>query len=130
MIRCNGVSAMISLAMGLAKSFGGYVKWKNLFELPTSQQKERYHLLSFMISVVYDSKRTYQELHEDPAVQRKWHAYRGKPQGVPKEQWEAQVDATVDLLTSERKHETARIIGEVQVLLDVYVRIRGYMHEM
>lgn len=68
--------------------FSGYAKIKNLFGLPKAEQEDRFHLLSIMVIVCFDTKRTYKDIVSDPVVHRKWDAYiKNVPGSEPRERW-------------------------------------------
>ena len=115
----------------LCREFGGYAKIKNLFALSNAEQEDRFHLLSIMVTVCFDAGRTYRDIASDPRVQKKWAAYAENGAGSePRERWRRHTARAVAFLSSEHMASTpVRILGETQILLADYTRVRHGMHE-
>lgn len=121
--------SMFRVMRALRRVFGPFPKWKNLFAMPEDARAQRYHLASIMITVPFELGKTYGELAKDPAVQRMWDRYCETPEGVPRERWQRDAAAARAILASKRMAGIpVKIYGEVQLLLESYVKIRDEIH--
>ena len=113
------------------EEFGGYAKLKNLFVLSEYDRKNRFHLLSIMMTVCFRSGRTFKEVLADPAVQAKWKQYIEEGmENEPAERWARHTARAMDFLKSPHlQDEEVKLMCETQILLDAYTSVRSEMHE-
>merc|ERR1711908_267582 len=105
----------------MTEAYGSFAKCKNVFGMDEETRASRFHLCSINLTVLLDSGRTYEDICNDPEVQKKWAEYRSKPHmGQSTEQWESAIDAAMKLLAEQG---TARVnmLCETQVLLFQYI---------
>lgn len=132
-IRClvaaRDVQSLFRVMRALRGAFGAFPKWKNLFAASAEAREARHHLASIMITVPFSLGKTYGDLAADPAVQAAWDAYCEAPEGVPLERWRRDTAAARAILASKRVANIPAVIyGEVQLLLESYVQVRGEIH--
>lgn len=132
-IRClvaaRDVQSLFRVMRALREAFGAFPKWKNLFAASAEARAARHHLASIMITVPFSLGKTYGDLAADPAVQAAWDAYCEAPEGVPLERWRRDTAAARAILASKRVANIPAVIyGEVQLLLESYVQVRGEIH--
>jgi len=124
--------SQVFVLLGLMnEEFGGYAKLKNLFVLPEQERKDRFHLLSVMMTVCFRAGRTYKDLLADPEVQAKWTDYIDNGmENEPAERWKRHTKRAVEFLRSPHlQDEEVKLMCETQILLDDYTRVRAEMHE-
>ena len=147
-ILCNGLDfyscflfadtpeELLALSRAIATAYGGTVRLKNLFSSTADERKERFHLLSLMMTVVIDVGVTLGELMVQPDVRDVLDAYvRARDPSVPPHRWaETIARARLMLESGELSALPARLLVEVQVMLtrhaDVYKAYRAESAQM
>eukprot|EP00039_Didymoeca_costata_P029926 m.27083 g.27083 ORF g.27083 m.27083 type:complete len:706 (+) comp7859_c0_seq2:314-2431(+) len=115
----------------LVEAFDGVAKKKCLYGLTKEEQANRFHLLSLMITVVYDTGMTYKQLLKQSGIKEKIDVYCKNPKvGFPKDRWEEHTANVIKLFTTKAcMNERVKILGEVQIVLPKYAAVRHKMHE-
>lgn len=120
----------VPFVKALLKAFGGAAKVKCLYSLPPSERADRFHLVSVMITVVYEPGLTNAQLLGTEEAAALIKAYCAEPKGVPAERWGEHTQQAVELLTTgEAGRAQTKILGEIQVVLPFFAKVRHQMHE-
>ena len=112
-------------------AFGGVAKVKNLFALPEDARAARHHMVSLMVTVLFDPDVTFGELVRDKTVREAWEAHRHRPDGEPKGRWEKIIDRAVDYMSQPSLADTnVRLLSEIQIIPSRFRDVREEMHEV
>ena len=84
-----------------------------------------------MVTVCFDSGRTYAEMVADPATQAKWTQYIDHGmEGEPTERWKRHTARAVEYLSSPHlANKPVKLLCETQILPHDYTQVRSEMHE-
>jgi hypothetical protein len=132
LIRCLAMAMSPEMVLAfygaLLERFGGAGKVKNLFALPEDERADRFHLVSLMVTVVYDANMSYAELCQLPETRKLWDDYLGTPdKGEPKDRW-GKMGAVARRYLEGLGSRRVIALGEVQILLREFAEIRHEMH--
>lgn len=121
---------LIEFYKALIEEFNGLSQLKNLFTASATEQSKRFHLVSLMATLVFESGITYGELCETEETKQAWNEYCESPDGEPLERWQRHTALARTFLESDEIAEMEVVcLGEVQMYIDKYAQIRHEMHE-
>eukprot|EP00588_Corethron_pennatum_P033435 CAMPEP_0194348694 /NCGR_PEP_ID=MMETSP0171-20130528/106672_1 /TAXON_ID=218684 /ORGANISM="Corethron pennatum, Strain L29A3" /LENGTH=737 /DNA_ID=CAMNT_0039116055 /DNA_START=64 /DNA_END=2273 /DNA_ORIENTATION=+ len=131
LLRVVSPYAQLEVIKALSKEFNGLCHLKNPFSLSVEKRASMGHLLITNITLIFNSTKTFGELLSDQGTLQKWEAFRGVPQGEPRERWERQVDLAIKFLSQKKlQREQVRLIGEVQIVLEDFHLLRHDGHHL
>ena len=121
---------LVEFYEALIKEFNGLSQLKNLFTASPTERAKRFHLVSLMATLVFESGITYGALCEMEETQQAWDVYCQAPDGEPLERWQRHTALAREFLSSDAVADVEVVcLGEVQMYIDKYAQIRHQMHE-
>jgi hypothetical protein len=108
------------------------VRVKNSFSAPVEERAAQFHLLPLTLTVVVDSGKKFGELMQLPEVRAAVDTYVStRDPTVPPHRWTETTTRARELLESAALFEKgARLLGELQMVLESHAEVRHKTHEM
>jgi hypothetical protein len=133
MVAVSTPAELKQVLRSLSTSFGGgFAYVKNLFELSDDKAAKRKHLRSVMVTLLYNADgMTFGDLIRRPETEAAWTDHENTPSGEPSERWQVLSGfARRYLSSSEIATKPVKVLCEVQILIEDYVKIREATNEV